>query len=481
MWMPQRLAAIHALGSGVSWDGERLQQEVARRCAVLQGLPVRGRWVLVAHGNTPAFVADLLAVWRAGGRAVCANPGLVAAEWLNAVKFVDAAAVLVDGTATVDVPGVPVLDLATEAGAAAETVATPEDLDAPALMLFTSGTTGAPKGVVHSHRSLQARVALNIAHIGPRGLARSLCVLPTHFGHGLIGNCLTPLAAGGEVFFAPTGVSGSMTAAQQLGAWVREHRISFMSSVPAFWRLALKASAPPPPGLLARVHIGSAPLSAELWREVMRWAGTLEVANLYGITETCNWVGGALGSEHVPSDGLVGRAWGGRYAVLAEDGQVKAQGEGEVLVFSPSLMSGYHQRGDLTAEALFGQAYRTGDLGVLDKTGRLQLTGRCRYVINRAGIKVHPEELDLLFERHPAVAEACAFALPDAAGGEAVGLAVRLHAGAAATPVELQTWAGGQIRREAVPSRIFVVADIPKSERGKLQRDRVAAFCLHAP
>ena len=445
------------------------------RAAVLQRHCSReSDFFVIAHGDSIAFFVDLFAVWAAGACAVCIHPALPATELANVLDFVRPRAVLVDDASNLTA-SVPVLCLAREARGLAGVQPADAVADDPALVLFTSGTTGDPKGVVLSHRALQARVALNHAHLGPAVLRRTLCVLPTHFGHGLIGNCLTPLMAGGQLFLMPgAGVSG----ARQLGDVVERHDISFMSSVPAYWKLALKLAPPPRPGVLQRVHIGSAPLSADLWRGVMAWAGTHAVANMYGMTETANWAGGALATEFEPEDGLLGRPWGGHFAIRGDDGCLHAEGQGEILVKSASLMSGYLRRPDLTAAVMTDGWYRSGDIGSLGPDGVLRITGRARDMINRGGVKVHPEDLDRLFESHSAVAQACAFAMPDEAAGEAVGLAVRLREGAQVRPRELLDWARERLRGEALPSRIFFVDDIAGSERGKLQRRQVAQHCL---
>lgn len=470
---------IHELSSGDVWPAARLSTEAQRRAAVLRRFcgPADNSFV-IAHANSASFFADLWAVWQAGATAVCVNPALTAPEWARVLDFVRPRAVLVaDSGGPSLTSAVPLVCTAREPAPAGLAPHAPAQLDDPALVLFTSGTTGHPKGVVHSHRSLLARTGLNQQHIGAALSGRSLCVLPTHFGHGLIGNCLSPLRAGGQLFLMPAaGVGG----AQQLGAVIDQHRIGFLSSVPAFWRLVLKLSKPPQADVLQRVHIGSAPLSAELWRAVVAWTGTDAVANMYGITETANWVGGALARDLSPEDGLLGQAWGGRLAVRGDDGQVLAHGQGEILVQTPSMMSGYLHRPDLTSAVLSDGWYRTGDIGTLDERGVLRMTGRERYMINRGGIKVYPEELDLLFERHPQVQEACAFAMPDGAGGEAVGLALRLHDGATVSTGELAAWARQQIRPEAVPSRITLLAEIPKTDRGKLNRSQVEQHCRAA-
>ncbi|MEM7569329.1 MAG: class I adenylate-forming enzyme family protein [Pseudomonadota bacterium] len=466
-----RLGSLTQAADGLCVSGAEINTISSRYARRLTAAaPCHGRNVVIAHGNSARFFVDLLAVWQAGGCAVCVNAGLTPSELGRIVDFVDAACILtVEGQEISSAR--PVLDLEK---ADQEADAHPADLDAAALILFTSGTTGDPKGVVHTHRSIQARIALNAQVIGAETLAKTLCTLPTHFGHGLIGNCLSALLTGGDVIIA--GASG-ISLAQQLSTLIDAHDITFMSSVPALWKLALRLSAPPKGGSLRRVHIGSAPLSADLWRSVADWAGAAEVVNMYGITETANWLGGASSKTHTPQDGLLGTLWGGDAAVLTDNGAIAACGEGELLIRTPSLMQGYYQRPDLTDAAFHQGWYRTGDTGRIDGTGVLTLTGRNKSMINNAGIKIYPEELDLLFERHAQVAEACAFGVEDAVSGEAVALAV-VPAGDAPDPSALRTWASEHIRAEALPRQIFVLDAIPKTDRGKINRETVRDHCL---
>lgn len=469
MW--PNLGSLIEAGSGFTLSASDLTYQAAQRAARLTAAiaPVRGRNAVIAHGNNALFFADLLAVWQAGGCAVCVNAGLTQAELERVITFVDAAAILVKPDQEVHLDR-PVLDLSQEGPTAAPVA---PHLDDAALILFTSGTTGDPKGVVHTHRSIAARVALNAQEIGPETLAKTLCTLPTHFGHGLIGNCLTALLTGSDVVLAEaTGIA----LAQKLSAMIDTHGVTFMSSVPALWKLALRLSPSPEGGTLQRVHIGSAPLSAQLWQQVVDWSGGAEVVNMYGITETANWIGGASSKQHTPSDGLLGRLWGGDAALLSDDGKITQQGTGEILVRTPSLMQGYFERQDLTDAAFHQGWYRTGDTGQIDAAGVLALTGRNKSMINNAGIKIYPEELDLLFERHHGVAEACAFGVDDPVSGEAVALAVVLSSDAV-TPEELRTWAAGEIRAEALPRQIYVLEAIPKTDRGKINRARVRAHC----
>lgn len=441
--------------SGEELDAAGIAAAVAARAGALAaaGLTQRQR-VVVAEPDPLRYVVDLFACWRAGAVAVAVNPRL-GPEERDIVAAATGAAAWLDAATALPV------------GPAAD--CRPLDLDEPALILMTSGTTGRPKGIAHSLRSLLARTSLNIAAIGPAALRESLCVLPVFFGHGLIGNVLTPLLAGGRVHLWP---GPDLKALAGLAETLDRRGISFMSSVPSFWKLALRVS-PRPQRVLDRIHVGSAPLSIEQWRDIAAWAGTDRVFNMLGMTETANWIGGGALAEAAGRDGYVGRAWGGALAVLDADGRIARAGRGEVLVQSPSLMLGYWERPDLDDAAFVEGWFRTGDVGELTPDGQLTLVGRLKSEINRAGIKIQAEEIDMLLERHPDVVEACAFGVPDPIAGEAVGAAVVLRDGANFDAEALKAWCRERVRPEAVPARLWPLPAIPRNDRGKVVRAAV--------
>lgn len=460
--------SIEDIGLGLRWSPTDLASEVADRVAALTAAKIKpGSTVVIAHSGSARFFADLFAVWSLGCTAACIDPALTKNEVETLVGFVEPSAILVDEAALGATVAVPVLRLA-QSPAAAMPPCGAEDLDRPALALFTSGTTGDPKGVVLSSRALLNRIALNKDAMGAASRMRTLVTLPTTFGHGLIGNALTPLLSGGDIVLHPLG----LPLAQTLGKVVDRYRIGFLSSVPVLWRMALKFSAAPTEGTLARVHVGSAPLTADLWTGIAAWTGA-DVVNCYGVTELANWVAGASSRSDGIADGLVGKPWGGEVAVKDGTGVIRASGDGELLVRTPSAMSGYLHRPDLTAAVLVDGWYHTGDTAHIDESGRITLTGRIKDEINRAGLKVQPAEIDALLESHPAVAEACVFGLADAASGEIVAAAVRLRPGQTADAAALAQWCATRLRREAIPERWFMVDTLPRNDRGKINRDSV--------
>lgn len=450
--------------SGETWPASRIANHASARAAMLRAEGAGpGTRVIIAHGGSPTFFADLLGVWQAGSCAVCLNPTTTPAELETITSFVKPAAVLADAE-----------DVSNE-GPLPDNNAPGGELDDDALILFTSGTTGTPKGVVHTFRSILARVALNQAHIPAAALRRSLCVLPTYFGHGLIGNCLTPLLAGHDLILAP---ATNMEVTAKLGEIIDGYDITFMSSVPTLWKKVAKNVTPPRGGSLVRVQVGSAPLSALLWNEIAGWSGIRDVVNMYGITETANWLGGASLRDHDPEDGLIGRMWGGAARVMTSSGEPKSFGEGEIIVQSPSLMKGYYRQPDATAEVLRSGWFHTGDIGAIDESSVMRLTGRAKHEINRGGLKVHPEDIDLLLERHEAVHEVCTFSIPDVIEGETIGVAIALRNGAEVDARALRRWCAERISREKVPVKWVILDEIPKTDRGKINRATVAAHCL---
>lgn len=472
----ESLGTVTDWRDGITWTASELAAQASRTARHLTEIGAgRGDRIVIWHGGSGRFFGDLMGVWKIGACAVCLNPSTTEEELRRIVDFVNAAAVLDDGNARLDASlSAPILNSGVFDGLADEVSGT-STLDDDALILFTSGTTGTPKGVLHSFRSLLARIALNQGHIPRTARARTLSVLPTHFGHGLIGNCLTVLLDRQPLLLAP---ATNLDVSGNLGAIIDEQNITFMSSVPTLWKRVLGSVPPPQNGTLVRVHVGSAPLSAELWNGIADWAGTRDVVNMYGITETANWIAGASLANYDAVDGLVGDMWGGTAAVLGADGNIHAEGEGELLVQSPSLMQGYFQLPDQTDAVLRNGWFHTGDIGHIDAKGTIRLTGRQKYEINRGGIKVHPEDIDLLLERHDSVGEACAFALPDDVEGEIVAVAVTSGDGSELNPRALGRWCAERLAREKIPSRWFVVDEIPKTDRGKVNRDNVAAYCL---
>jgi acyl-CoA synthetase (AMP-forming)/AMP-acid ligase II len=141
-------------------------------------------------------------------------------------------------------------------------------------------------------------------------------------------------------------------------------------------------------------------------------------------------------------------------------------------------MRGYLGRDDLTAEVMSAGWLRTGDVGLVDERGWLYLRGREREEINKGGMKIYPADIDAVVERFEDAVDVCAFALEDALLGEDVGIAVVLRDGSAAKLGALREWMALHLARHQMPRRWYLVDEIPRTSRGKVNRSAVAARCV---
>ena len=146
------------------------------------------------------------------------------------------------------------------------------------------------------------------------------------------------------------------------------------------------------------------------------------------------------------------------------------------MIDTPSLMKGYYQLPDTTKLSIRNGLFNTGDVGMIDVYGVIRITGREKFEINRAGMKINPEDLDILLENHKAVDEACAFAVPDEIFGEVAGIAIKLNSDILIK--DLKNWCNDKILAEKVPAKWFIVSEIPKNDRGKVDRLLTAKKCI---
>ena len=494
MFLDLRLGSLTEPLTGRHWTEQDMRSQVERRVAlyVEQGLSSGDR-VFLHYGNCLEFFADLLAIWWLGGCAVPVDGRLTAFEVETLARAARPRYSVWDHppettmTAALSMTDVTVL-LADQAPRSNTLrlgqVSGGPSLDQDALILFTSGTTGQPKGVVHTHRSLRARWTSLRDCLGLDAYRNTLCLLPTHFGHGLICNCLFPWLSGQNLFILPPFQPDILT---QLGGIIDRHRISFMSSVPPVWRLALKLAPPPAGHSLERVFCGSAPLSGTLWEAVREWTGTKDVRNAYGITETASWLAGSPAPpDLVPEDGLIGRAWGGVVKILRTGNTETApplaeacrpDEPGYIWVNTPALMRGYLERDDLTRNVVSHGWFLTGDIGIIDDRGLLYLKGREREEINKGGMKVHPADIDAVVERFEETTDVCTFACEDALLGENVAIAVVLRSEDPDVLRRLHAWAASHLARHQMPVRWYFLPEIPRTSRGKINRGVVAERC----
>ncbi|WP_211329291.1 acyl--CoA ligase [Ammoniphilus oxalaticus] len=346
-------------------------------------------------------------------------------------------------------------------------LAAPEDV---AMILHTSGTTGAPKRVPLRHSNIVAS-ANNIK--STYNLTKDdtgLCVMPLFHIHGIIASTLSTLAAGGKLV-CPPGFS-----ALEFWSWVDTYKPTWYSAVPTMhqtllaraesnkdiieanpFRFIRSSSSPLPPVILERME------------EVFK-APVLEA---YGMSEACH----QMASNPLPpaqrKPGSVGIGFGVEVGIMDEEGNLLENGElGEVVVKGPNIFSGYEENPEANAEAFANGWFRTGDQGFKDEDGYLSLTGRFKEIINRGGEKISPIEVDDVLLRHPAVSEAIAFAVPSKVYGEDIHAAVVLKGDA--DEKELRAHCSAQLADFKVPRRFHIVDEIPRGATSKIQRVNLA-------
>lgn len=344
----------------------------------------------------------------------------------------------------------------------------PDDV---ALILHTSGTTSRPKIVPLSQSNIVASARHIAASLALSPQDRCLNVMPLFHIHGLVAAVSASLGAGGSVWCAP-----GFDALRFFG-WMTEARPSWYTAVPTMHQAILSRAA------RNRDVIGAVPLrflrssSASLPAPVMlELAATFgaPVIEAYGMTEaahqmTCNPL--APGRQ---KPGSVGIPAGPEVRIAHEVENRLVDGIGEVVISGPNVTLGYEGNPEANAKNFFEadgrRWFRTGDQGMLDDEGYLNLTGRLKEIINRGGEKISPLEVDAILLEHPAVQQVVTFAIPHAKLGEEVGAAVVLREGAEATERAIRDFAAGRLADFKVPRHVVILDEIPKGATGKLQR-----------
>ncbi|HET7506570.1 MAG TPA: AMP-binding protein [Kofleriaceae bacterium] len=445
-----------------------------------------GERLVLANASTPGFFVAVFGAARAGLVAVPLDPGLAPAELANVLGHARPHAVVVDArSAPVFEPlGVPLCAVAPEPGAAGPPDSpAPHDADRgdPALLLYTSGTTGTPRGAVHSHAGILRKVEDIRAWFGLSEADRELCLLPTHFGHGLVCACLTTLHFGGTLVLCRPLDAALLPRVFQLAD---EHRITTFSTVPTIVRLMLRnhALAAPASGHLRFVTCASAPLHPE---EVIAFEARFGVPllNCYGLTEAGTW--SAMSPVDPARDRRsVGTQVGCRFRAVRLEGErrtpLPAGHTGELEISGPSIMLGYDGAPEATARVLADGWLATGDLGHVDEHGRVFLAGRSKDLIIRAGANIYPAEVERVLLGHPEVAEAYVIGLDHAILGERVGACVVRRPGASVSDADLIHHCRTQLTAYKCPETIRFVEAVPKTSRGKVSRAALQALLAPA-
>ena len=344
-------------------------------------------------------------------------------------------------------------------------IADKTDVDAPAFILETSGTTSDPKFFPYSHRNMLTFAERLRAWFELTPEDRSLCVSPVYHGRGLKVSVLTPLLTGGSVAFP---IDASLVNPSE---WLEILRPTwYKAGAPVHLAIFEKARAQPQTKNMHSLRFilsGGASLPANV-REGLQAALEVPVLEVYACTEA-----GQVASNVPPpgpsKPGTCGIPWPQSVVIAGENGGRLLPGQrGEVLIGGPTVTSGYLDAPDLNRTAFIDGWFRTGDIGSLDEEGFLTIHGRLAEVINRGGAKIAPAEIEHALMLHPWVAEAAAFAVPHPRLGEDVAAAVVLRPGSTITPADLREFLNNQLAPFKIPRRITVVDQLPKGVSGKI-------------
>ncbi|MEM7378948.1 MAG: AMP-binding protein [Pseudomonadota bacterium] len=437
-----------------------------------------GASVGFAASNSADTAAVVLGIAFAGRRATAIN--LVAgADTIDYVaQHAGCALILHDGVGREALPDTVVqrTQLATCADALAGSPceagpAVPPSSDG--LLMYTSGTTGRPKGVRLSHGNLIAggrNTAL--AHQIAAG-DRALCVLPLYHINGLCVTVFAPLVSGGSVVMPPR---FSVTA---FWDWIATHRCTWFSVVPTQISWLVHAERGRTVDNTEALRFGrsaSAPLSPDVHRAFESRFGVPLIETM-GLTETAAQI---LSNPMPPGEckhGSPGVAVGNAVEIIdTRTGQRCAAGaEGEIRVRGANVMQGYLDNPEATAAALDSDGWLcTGDLGRMDADGYVFVTGRLKELIIKGGENIAPREIDEALLTHPDVIEAAAFARPCTDFGQRVEAGVVLRSTADSTPETLRAHCVSRVGAFKSPDRVHVLDTLPKGPSGKVQRLKLA-------
>ena len=452
---PERVAITHEDDEVTFAD---LERGSAKAAAMLKERGIgRGDRVALQFPNVPAFVHLYFGVLRLGAVVVPMNPLLKAGETAYSVEDSGARVLLAWDEA--ESTGADLFGRFEPDHAVVEV-----DPEETAVILYTSGTTGRPKGAELTHRNLGLNTREVIETFSISESDVFLGVLPLYHSFGQTCTLNAAIAVGARLALLTRFDEHAAL------ALLERHGVTVLMGVPTMFSALASVAADPSRLRALRICVsGGAPLPREQMEEFQRATGAV-VLESYGLSETS-----PAAALNRPGDGhrvgSVGRPIAGvEMRILGEDGEeVKVGAVGQIAIRGHNVMRGYWRREEATRAAITEDGwFLTGDLGRVDEDGFVYVVGRLKDMIIRGGFNVYPREVEEVLHQHPAVAEATVVGFPDARLGEEIGAAVVLRPGSDVAPSELRDWVKERVAAYKYPRRIWSVDELPKGPTGKI-------------
>ena len=441
-------------GGSLTWRELELRAGGAARRLSRRGVRA-GDTVALLLPNGWGFVAALWGALKLGATAVPLNPLLSPDERDRVLRHLGPALVV------------------DELSGSEEDVWDGADGKAPALILYTSGSTGQPRGAVLSHAALRAANeswAGPVMRITPQDVV--LAVLPLAHSFGLNGALLAPLLAGATVALSERFVPEAALRA------ISRHGVTVFPAVATMFQrmLELPELSRAACSTLRIAVSGAAPCPWEL-AEAWRLRTGVRIVRGYGMTELFRPIS-YLADDPTDLKDAIGRPVPGvEVRVVDEDGRPLGSGEpGELWIRTPAAMDGYLRAEDDTRAVLRDGWFHTGDLGTVSSEGFVSVVGRKKDLILRGGYSVAPGEVEAALMAHPSVAEAAVIGTPDAVLGEEIAAFVILRPGARVDAPELVEFCRGRLAAFKYPRRVSIVTELPRSATGKVLKWRLGSL-----
>lgn len=449
----------------------------------------RAKHVGIMLPTSGAFPITLLGAWIAGRVPVPFNYLLSKEELQYVIRDSDVDTLITSsqllehvGGAEVIPDGIKIIELEKVSFKGLPPVCWPPNPgdDDLAVLLYTSGTSGKPKGVMLTHGNLQSNAHAAIEHASITRADAFLGVLPQFHSFGLTVLTLLPLRIGAKIIYTARFVP------RKIVSLIEEHRPDIFIAVPSMYGalLSVKSAEPDTFKSIRLAVCGAEPLPDAIY-EAFQERFNLQLLEGYGLTETspaCNWATPQHHKRHSVGPALPGV---GNFIVDDKHNLLGPNEEGEIILTGPNLMRGYYKLDDQTHEVITRitppggnkplRAFRTGDIGKLDPDGFLYITGRKKEMLIVGGENVFPREIEEVLNTHPAVAASAVVGKHDDMRGEIPIAFVELNEDAAFDEASIRNHCRESLAQFKVPKEIHVLEQLPRNPTGKIMRRELKA------